>query len=131
MTADEFISTQPEERQRILTALHSAILAKDKAVIPVVEPMMGKEMIIYKERGYMKYGLSSVKNYMTIHCMPIYMNQVLRDRYQALLPAAKFQKGCINFNKDEDLPQATADQLFSDCAAVSIADMLESRRRHS
>jgi hypothetical protein len=33
-------------------------------------PMMGKEMIVYSARGIFKYGLSSMKNYMSLHVMP-------------------------------------------------------------
>ncbi|HEY4325372.1 MAG TPA: hypothetical protein VGN20_15340 [Mucilaginibacter sp.] len=129
MTANEYISAQPAERQQMMRALHDAITAADPTVTPIVEPMMGKEMIIYKERGYMKYALSGVKNYMSLHCMPIYCNPALHSRYVGLLPAAKFQKGCVNFNGADELPIAIAANLISDCSKVSIADFLENRKK--
>lgn len=129
MTVPEFISTLPAERQSLITALHEAIIAGDTSVNPVIEPMMGKEMIIYKEGKYMKYGLASVKNYMSLHCLPMYMNPVLHGRYEPLLPDAKFQKGCINFTSAEEMPMATAAALISDCAGISIAALLEARNR--
>lgn len=129
MTATEFISQQPAERQGLMTALHNAIISNDATVIPVIEPMMGKEMIIYKEAKYMKYGLASVKNYMSLHCLPMYMNPVLHGRYEPLLPAAKFQKGCINFASADELPVDTAAALIKDCSAISIAALLEARNR--
>ena len=97
MTVSEYISTTPSDRQALLTALHDTITTNDPGVSPVVKPMMGKEMILYEERGYMKYGLASTKNYMSLHCLPMYMNPPLHAKYAKLLTAAKFQKGCINF----------------------------------
>src|ERR1700712_5688222 len=106
MSITEFISVAPGERQGFLTRLHEAIVANDPTVIPVVKPMMGKEMILYEERCYMKYGLASAKNYMSLHCLPMYMNPALHQQLEKLLPNAKFQKGCINFNDEAEFPVA-------------------------
>jgi hypothetical protein len=62
MSILEFISSQTEERQELLSQLHGIIIQKDKTVTPVIAPMMGKEMIVYNAQGSFKYGLSSVKN---------------------------------------------------------------------
>lgn len=129
MTVAEYIGAQPAERQAQMNALHDAILANDKTVEPVIEVMMGKDMILYKERKYMKYCLAGVKNYMSLHCMPIYMNMVLHAKYGALLPKAKIQKGCINFENTDEMPVEIAASLIADCAGISIADMLENRNR--
>jgi hypothetical protein len=91
--------------------------------------MMGKEMILDKERGCFKYGLASVKNYMSIHVMPIYMNTPLHTKYRQLLPGAEFQKGCINFKDAVDMPIDVIRQLFADCSKISIAAMLERRNK--
>ncbi|MCR8558990.1 DUF1801 domain-containing protein [Mucilaginibacter sp. BJC16-A38] len=129
MTITEFISTAPAERQATLTTFHEAILANDPTVTPVIKPMMGKEMILYEERCYMKYGLASVKNYMSLHCMPIYMNTPLHSKYAGLLPNAKIQKGCINFTSEEEFPPAILTALIAECSSISIADMLEKRKK--
>ncbi|MES2274411.1 MAG: hypothetical protein V4592_00195 [Bacteroidota bacterium] len=129
MTIPEYISSQPAERQEFMTALHEVIMANDKSVVPMIEPMMGKEMILYKEKCYMKYGLSGVKNYISLHCMPIYMNPVLHGKYADLLPAAKLQKGCINFTDAAEMPVEIAAGLITDCAGISIAAMLENRNK--
>jgi len=129
MTIAEYISTQLPERQEQFTALHEAILANDKTVTPVVEKMMRQEMILYKERGYMKYGLAGVKNYMSLHCLPMYMNPVLHTKFEGLLPNAKFQKGCINFTGTDDMPMEQVTALIADCAGISIADMIENRKK--
>src|SRR6476646_10850019 len=97
MSISEFISTQPEERQELLSQLHEIIIQNDKTVTPVIAPMMGKEMIIYNAPGSFKYGLSSVKNYMSLHVLPMYGSTILYNKYKVLLKEANFQKGCINF----------------------------------
>lgn len=129
MSAADYISQVPAERQDTLTAIHKAILANDPSVIPVVKPMMGKEMILYEQRSYMKYALASTKNHMSLHCLPMYMNTSLHAKYSSLLPAAKFQKGCINFTNGEDLPVVVLTELIAECSSIDIAAMLENRKK--
>src|SRR5882757_5824174 len=124
MSVSEYISNMPADRQALLTALHDAIMTNDPSVNPVVKPMMGKEMILYEERCYMKYGLASTKNYMSLHCLPMYMNPSLHTKYTGLLPAAKFQKGCINFTDGDALPPPVLTALITDCSAINIAAMI-------
>jgi hypothetical protein len=120
-----YILTQPEARQSILSDIHSIILELDKTVIAEISPMMGKEMILYKSRGMMKYGLAGVKNYMSLHVLPIYASKPLYEKYQLLLNKASFQKGCINFDTAEKMPLDVVRRLFSDCAKVDLAKIRE------
>lgn len=129
MTIAEYIVSAPAEWQDTLTTIHETILANDPAVNPAIKPMMGKEMILYEERCYMKYGLASTKNHMSLHCLPMYMNPALHAKYAGLLPAAKFQKGCINFTGGAAMPPAVVTALIAECSSISIADMLEKRKK--
>jgi hypothetical protein len=129
MTADEYLNGQPENRQAIMKALHAAILSHDKSVTYAVEPMMGKEMILYKQFNYMKYGVAGVKNHMSLHCLPMYMKPEIRTKYEQMMPEANFQKGCINFTSAQELPIDIAINLFTDCAVINIADVLEKRKK--
>jgi hypothetical protein len=61
--------------------------------------------------------------------MPIYMNPPLHAKYVELLPAAKFQKGCINFSDTAAMPPAIVAALIVDCSSISIATLLENRKR--
>jgi len=92
MTVQEYISAAPAERRDLLADLHDLIIEGDPAITPVVKPMMGKDMILYEDHGYMKYGLADTKKYMSLHCLPIYMDKDLHAKYAALLPAAEFKK---------------------------------------
>jgi hypothetical protein len=129
MTPSEYIHEQSSEKQPLLTGIHNAITGNDLSVVPAVESMMSKQMILYKEKGVMKYGLSAVKKHMSLHCMPTYINPALHAKYSALLPAAKFQKGCINFNNATEVPPEIISALITDCSAINIADMLENRQK--
>jgi hypothetical protein len=121
----DYILKQSPERQGILTDIHSIIIDKDKTVVATIEPMMGKEMIMYKAKGMMKYALSSVKNYMSLHCLPMYGSPAIFNKYKALLPDAVFQKGCINFTSAKQMPLKIVKQLFTECAPIDLVKMRE------
>lgn len=125
MDIKEYLSNQPVERQNLLTNIHETIMGNDKSVKAEVGSMMGKAMIIYKGKGLMKYGLSSVKNYMSLHAMPIYGSAVLHTKYKTLLPKANFQKGCINFINEIDMPLEIVKALIVDCSAIDLLKMKE------
>lgn len=118
MDSAEFISTQPAEWQGIMSAIHSLILQEDSSVTPVIEPMMGKEMIIYKGRGTMKYALSGGKKHMSLHVLPLYVSSELYAKYQPLFTKAAVQKGCINFANAEEMPMNLTKDLISEAAGI-------------
>ena len=125
MSVSEFISGQLLERQRLLSQIHKIIVQEDKTVKAAVEPMMGKEMVVYKAAGIFKYGLSSVKNYMSLHVMPIYASPVLYSRYKNLLKTANFQKGCINFKNENEMPLDILKKLIEDCSKIDLRKIKE------
>jgi hypothetical protein len=116
-----------------MKALHEAIIKNAPSVEPVVGTMMGKEMILYNDRGSFKYGLAAPKDYMSLHVLPMYMNVPLHSKYVALLPKANFQKGCINFKNAEEMPVEIAARLISDCAPIDLIkmrqDYLDSKKK--
>jgi hypothetical protein len=127
-----YISDQSPDRLGLLSGIHEIICENDLSVVAVVEPMMGKEMIIYKSNHMMKYALASMKNYMSLHVLPIYGSASLFMKYQTLLPKAKFQKGCINFNHENELPLEIVKKLIVDCSTIDLKkireDYLKSRK---
>lgn len=129
MSIPEYISAAPVERQELLSRLNELIIAGDPAIIPVVKPMMGNDMILYEDCGYMKYGLADTKRYMSLHCLPIYMDKELHARYAALLPAAEFQKGCINFTNAAQMPLETIAAFIADCTLINMKEVLENRKK--
>ena len=122
---EKYILSQPAERQNILEKIHQTIIESDKTVEATIEKMMGKEMILYKNKGSMKYGLASVKSYMSLHALPIYVSTALNSKYQLLLSNAKFQKGCINFENENDMPIEIVKDLITDCSKIDLAKIRE------
>ena len=120
MTIAEHIATHPADRQTLIEAIHNLILKNDPSVEAVVGAMMGKEMILYNDRGSFKYGLAGVKEHMSLHCLPIYMNVALHAKYAAMVPKAKVQKGCINFKIETEMPLDVVSALISDCAPIDL-----------
>lgn len=129
MSISEFISAQPLERQELLAKIHETILQEDKTVTAAIEPMMGKEMIVYKAPGIFKYGLSGMQNYMSLHVMPIYGSATLYSKYSGLLNKAKFQKGCINFKNEGEMPLKIVKQLMTDCSKIDLRKIKEEYTR--
>jgi hypothetical protein len=125
MEAELYIKQQPLERQSVLTNIHRIILENDKTITANIEPMMGKEMIMYKAYGSMKYALASVKNYMSLHVLPIYGSKELHEKYKALFSKASFQKGCINFINETEMPLPLVKELIMDCAEINLAKIRE------
>lgn len=125
MEIEVYINRQAADRQNILANIHTTIIENDKSVIAEVGSMMGKEMIIYKGKGVMKYGLASVKHYISLHLMPIYGSKTLHSKYRTLLPLANFQKGCINFNNEDEMPIQIVRELIIDCSSFDLAKMRE------
>ena len=122
---EQYILKQAPDRHSILSEIHTLIVNGDKTVVPVIEPMMGKEMIVYKAKGMMKYALASVKNYMSVHVLPIYGSATLYAKYKARLSNASFQKGCINFNSADEMPADIVRQLFEDCSEIDLQKIRE------
>ncbi|MEP6676158.1 MAG: DUF1801 domain-containing protein [Ferruginibacter sp.] len=125
MSISDFIAGQAAERQSLLKKIHEIIIQEDKTVSASIEPMMRNEMIVYKANAVFKYGLSGVKNYMSLHLMPIYSSPVLYEKYKGLLNKANFQKGCINFKNEEEMPLKIVKQLMQDCSAIDLRAMRE------
>ena len=120
MSPDQYIQQQPSGWQAVLKNIHATILEKDKTVEPVVEPMMRNEMIVYKEKGMMKYGLAGVKKHMSLHLLPMYMCAEIHATYKGLLNKASFQKGCINFSSADEMPITIVQQLIHACSKVDL-----------
>jgi hypothetical protein len=125
MTVENFLSSQEPDRQPLLKKIHAIISKADKSTTPVIGSMMGKTMILYNQHGSMKYALANVKNYMSLHVLPMYMNKPVFEKYKALLPAASFQKGCINFTSAEEMPIAIVEKLIKECAPIDLKKIRE------
>ncbi|ASU36034.1 hypothetical protein [Mucilaginibacter xinganensis] len=125
MSISDYFLKQDEQRRSLMHAMHELIIKNDPTVTAAIGSMMGKEMIIYNDRGAFKYALAAVKDYMSLHLMPIYVDSKLRIRYMELLPGARFQKGCINFKDETAMPLQIVANLISDCSKIDMVAIRE------
>ena len=122
MTPKQYLDSLPEDRKEVISKLRALILKSDPLVKEVVGGMMGREMLMYMQGDFMKYALSSVKQHMSFHSMVMYGSSVkfggseLREKFEKLLPKAKFQKGCINFKNAVQLPLDIAEKFVKEMA---------------
>src|ERR1700712_2603574 len=126
MSIPEFITQQPDDRQKLLQQLHEIILKEDTTVTANIETMMRAEMIVYKA-GTFKYGLASTKKYMSLHLLPMYMSEKIYTKYKALLSDAAFQNGCINFKSKEEMPLKIVKELMAECSKIDLMAIREAQ----
>jgi hypothetical protein len=131
MTPKEYIAKQIPERKELMTIIHNTIMDNNKRVKPDVSKMMGHDMIQYKLNGVFMYGLDSGKYHVTLHLLPMYGSPVIYAKYKKLLDKAKFQKGCINFTAEEQVPTKVISSLIKDCAKCEdmIIEMYMARKK--
>ena len=129
MEISVFLSEIESSRRAIISDIHSLILTTNKKVKPEVSMMMGKKTLIYKLNGIFIYGISNAKNHISLHLMPIYGLPELHAKYLKLLDKAKFQKGCINFEKAEQMPLPIVKKLLEDCARIDYNAMMEKYKK--
>jgi hypothetical protein len=122
MIPKEYLDSLPEDRKVIISKLRQLILKSDPLVKEVVAGMMGREMLMYMQGDFMKYALSSVKQHMSFHSMVMYGSSErfggggLREKYEKLLPKAKFQKGCVNFKDAIQIPLDITEKFVKEMA---------------
>lgn len=125
MTITEFIAAQPLERQDLLIKIHILILEEDNSVDAKMGTMMRQEMILYNSGSAFKYGLASTKKHISLHALPLYVSPEIHSKYGSLLPDAAFQKGCINFNDEKEVPLEIFKLLIADCSKVDLVAIRE------
>lgn len=126
MTPKQFLDSLEPDRKEILSWLRELLLKHDKNINESVGSMMNSQMLMYctKEDGIMKYALASAKSHMSFHSVVMYVSSArfegsgLREKYQKLLPKAKFQQGCINFKSADQFPLDVAKNFIIDMASV-------------
>ena len=126
MTPQQFLDSLEPERKEVLSSLRELLLKHDKDIKESVGHMMESQMLMYctKEDSIMKYALASAKSHMSFHSVVMYASSTrfggtgLREKYEKLMPKAKFQKGCINFKSAEQFPLDVAKNFIIDMASV-------------
>lgn len=82
---------------------------------------IGPKYLEFRAGQEMYIGLTNQRGHISLHLVPIYLMPALRERLTAAAPKLKMGKGCLNFNKVEELP---LDALAEVVAATSLTDYL-------
>jgi hypothetical protein len=130
MSVEVYLSKQDPAQRDLLSFIHTIVVKHNKRVTPEVSKMMGQEMIQYKIGGMFMYGLGVGKGHMTLHLLPMYGSPTIHTKYKNLLGKAKFQKGCINFTKPEQMPLDIVEDLVKDCVKCEDAIIKMYKERH-
>jgi uncharacterized protein YdhG (YjbR/CyaY superfamily) len=116
VSVEEFLNSQPDDRKQALVALREIIMEAAPKLTEEVEGNSNEPtMIVFFAEGVYIYAISSQKSRMSIHSMPMYQFTSIKEKYEGNWPKAKFQKGCINFSKAQDIDMERAKAFFEDC----------------
>src|SRR5579885_1753522 len=116
MAVLEYIEKQTPERKKLLSEIHHIIVETNPKAQARIGKMMGHDMILYEVDGAFTYALSSMRSYMSLHNMVMYGHAPVYAKYSKILNKAKFQKGCINFKGEEDMPLPVVKEFMTECA---------------
>ena len=129
MTVTEFIKGLGPDRKGVISSMHKIVTENHPNLKSRIGEMMGKEMILYEYDGAFMYALASVKSHMSFHNIIMYGHAPLYAKYSKLLNKAKFQKGCVNFNNQEQVPLNVFKEFIADSvkAAPVYLEMYKAR----
>ena len=115
---EEFIAALPAERQQPARQVWQLVR---QAVPAGYTEHIGPKYLEFRAGPEMCFALANQKSYLSLHLVPMYLMPALQERLAAAAPKLKMGKGCLNFNKVEELP---LDALAEVIAATSLADYL-------
>ena len=118
MAFDDFIAALPAERQQPAAQVWQLVR---QAVPAGYTEHIGPKYLEFRAGKDMAIGLANQKNYLSLHLVPMYLMPELQEQLAAAAPTLKMGKGCVNFNKVEELPLDALAELF---AATSLADYM-------
>lgn len=113
----EFYALVAEKYQPAINAFASSIAQNDPDAMLSLGKTMRSDALLYCQQGIMKYAITCHAKHISLHLMPIYCYADIHAKYKAIIKAGKFQKGCINFSKLDDLPMAEIGLMIAECAA--------------
>ncbi|MFC6225720.1 DUF1801 domain-containing protein [Hymenobacter artigasi] len=113
---DDFIAALPTERQQPATQVWQLVR---QAVPAGYTEHIGPKYLEFRAGAQMYVGLANQKSHLSLHLVPMYLMPALQEQLAAAAPMLKMGKGCVNFNKMEELP---LDALAGLIAATPLAD---------
>ena len=98
---DQFIAAQPAERQAPMRQVWELV----RAAVPAgYTEHIGPKYLEFRAGKQLYVGLTNQKNYASLHLVPMYLMPAMQERLVAAAPTLQVGKGCVNFNRAEELP---------------------------
>ena len=113
---DQFIAALPAERQAPAAQVWQLIR---QAVPAGYTEHIGPKYLEFRAGPDMYVGLANQKGHLSLHLVPMYLMPTLQEPLAMAAPKLKMGKGCVNFNKLEELPLHALTELI---AATPMAD---------
>jgi hypothetical protein len=126
MTFDEFIDALPAERQPIARQVWQLVR---QAVPAGYTEHFGPKYLEFRAGPDMYVGLANQKGHLSLHLVPMYLLPALQEQLAAAAPKLKMGKGCVNFQKVEELPQEAVAAVVAATPAADYVALLHQRRR--
>lgn len=125
MTVSEYLSSLTKEQKEVVSTLRKIVLESDKSVKEKVgKAMGGGDSLVYFEEDVFKYNIAITKNHYTFHTLIMYATPALHKLAQDSFPAAKLQKGCINFKSLQEIPADKFTKFMNKSAKADFAPMI-------
>jgi hypothetical protein len=64
---------------------------------------------------------------MALHALPMYVSNVIYEKYKGLLKTVSFQKGCINLKNMDEMSLKIVKDLIADCSKIDLPAIRENQ----
>lgn len=121
-----FLQDLNSNEQSIIAKLRGIILSVDKTVSEKVGDIMSqKNAFVYQQEGVFKYGIAKAKNHISFHSMVMYAFPEIAEKYSSKFKGVKFQKGCINIKKLENLDVTLFEEMVRESSQKDFSGVIK------
>lgn len=114
----KFYKSHDKRFETAIIELARVIENNDLQIDLKIGKMMRSDAILYCQKDIMKYAITCHTKHISLHLMPIYCYADIHEKHKKLITSGKFQKGCINFAKLDELPVEQIGHLINECAQM-------------
>lgn len=126
VTFDQFIAALPTERQAPMRQVWELV----RAAVPAgYTEHIGPKYLEFRAGTQMYVGLTNQKNYASLHLVPMYLMPAMQERLVAAAPTLRVGKGCVNFNRAEELPEVALAEIIGATSLDAYVAQLQRGRR--
>lgn len=123
----DFVAALPAERRPVVEAVWDTV----RRAMPVgYTEKVGSGMLQFVAGKELAVGLASKKNYLNLYLQTLYYFPELGAALRTAAPKLKIGKGCVNFNRAEDIPLPALQELLQRIPADTFAARVAAVRQN-